>query len=495
MERIKVSIVPISESNQKLKKLLVKEFDLGENMSEKIIKNSYDRFMRHLSSNLWVVIESPYVDKMYRNSYYNYFSSQSRNSKKNCIRISLFSKKIAHKDFRSKRNNKLLNSYLGFIVIRPTPENIIGRNQLNPIAFKINNFSCCQTEIQSTVDGVKLSVKGFPHCSQDSETIRCAESALWSCMEYFGTKYPNYKPVLPSDIMDSSKAIAFERQLPSDGLDSNAISFVLKNFGFGNKVYSASVYKEFETLFSIYIESGLPIMNLLDKKNDNGHVTLGIGRKDYFSIASLRTAKKYIYKTTEILDINSIQKRYVFIDDNDPPYRIASFDTPCDYSISDSTEYKIGAFIVPLYSKIYLEASQAREFIYTYLKDEVCGLPQGTKCTLRVFLTSSRSYKDWVAKEERISYDLREIIVRTPMPKFIWVGEIGTIDSFLKKEATGLIILDSTAANVKYMNPFVLSAHSSMLISFTEQTKDIHPRTLNLDQFPIYENNLVTTKN
>lgn len=49
--------------------------------------------------------------------------------------------------------------------------------------------------------GVKLFIEGFPHSSQDSETITCAETTIWAAMEYFGTRYSDYKPVLPSTII------------------------------------------------------------------------------------------------------------------------------------------------------------------------------------------------------------------------------------------------------------------------------------------------------
>jgi hypothetical protein len=30
------------------------------------------------------------------------------------------------------------------------------------------------------------------------------------------------------------------------------------------------------------------------------------------------------------------------------------------------------------------------------------------------------------------------------MPKFVWIAEVGTIDSFLKGKATGMILMDAT---------------------------------------------------
>jgi hypothetical protein len=34
---------------------------------------------------------------------------------------------------------------------------------------------------------------------QDTETHTCAESSLWSLLNYYGSGYKNYQPLLPSD--------------------------------------------------------------------------------------------------------------------------------------------------------------------------------------------------------------------------------------------------------------------------------------------------------
>ena len=98
---------------------------------------------------------------------------------------------------------------------------------------------------------MKFEVKGFPHSSQDAETISCAETTLWALMEYFGNKYPEYRPVLPSDIIKTLKQVSSERQVPSKGLNIQQMSFALKEYGFGTRIYSRHQYgSSFENLLS-----------------------------------------------------------------------------------------------------------------------------------------------------------------------------------------------------------------------------------------------------
>jgi len=89
--------------------------------SEEEIKNSLLKYIDYLRDNLWVYVEYPYVDKVYRDSYYNYFSSKHLTYPRNSIRLSFFDGKIEKENFRRKELVSELNEkYLGFIVIRPT---------------------------------------------------------------------------------------------------------------------------------------------------------------------------------------------------------------------------------------------------------------------------------------------------------------------------------------------------------------------------------------
>ncbi|MDZ7767199.1 MAG: hypothetical protein U5K00_22765 [Melioribacteraceae bacterium] len=92
-------------------------------------------------------VEYPYVDKVYRNSYYNFYSSKLRKYRRNCIRISIFTTKINNGDFRSDKSlDTLEKHYRGFFVIRPTLPSPIGRAVISPEALSSNNFLTCTTQ-------------------------------------------------------------------------------------------------------------------------------------------------------------------------------------------------------------------------------------------------------------------------------------------------------------------------------------------------------------
>lgn len=55
------------------------------------------RLLRALRPDLRIVVEYPYVDKVYRDSFYSYFASKSIQYPRNAIRVSLFEKGMAKK--------------------------------------------------------------------------------------------------------------------------------------------------------------------------------------------------------------------------------------------------------------------------------------------------------------------------------------------------------------------------------------------------------------
>lgn len=154
-----------------------------------------------------------------------------------CLRMSFFD--IGFKkdiDFSDESNIK--DNYLGFLVIRPLIK-CIGRNVISPLAKVApkNDIRICKVSVDASCLGVKLKAEGFPHASQDNETMTCAQTTIWSLLEYYGNKYTYYHPTLPTEIESILEPFSYERQLPSKGLTYNQISVALRNLGFGPKIY------------------------------------------------------------------------------------------------------------------------------------------------------------------------------------------------------------------------------------------------------------------
>ena len=448
-------------------------------------------FINELRQELWCYVEFPYVDKVYRDSYYTYFASKLDTISRDCLRISFFSLEITDDDFRLPEGHlKLQDNYLGFTVLRPLRKGNPGRSMLAPKAFKTYNFLCELVCLETSIGGVKMQCYAFPWTSQDTESMTCAESSLWSVMEYYGNKYPERTPVLPSEIHH-----AFERPtrvIPSEGLTIAEIATALSRFGFGTCLYNSET-PEFESYLRYYIESGIPVILGLEG-TIGGHAVVSIGHevmecslveKEIDTLSASNPSPEIF----QIIDTACIKRHLVQIDDNFPPYRLAEFAQPCGY-YGDTmfSDMKITHFVVPLHKRIYLEARKAKTMFTRIINSPVFGWCTRSELKVkqiiqRIFITTGNSYKNYALKSD-MHDDLKTIIQSMNMPRFIWVAELSTKDIYLKSRSSGLILLDATGSE---------DMSSAKLIMYPGYLKILDPSgdfKVEFSDFTTYKNNL-----
>lgn len=484
-----------------LKIFLQDKFQISGKSVDRYLYDLKNRYLANLEDGLVTfLIEFPYTDKVYRDSYYHYYASKLYSYKRDCIRVSIFKKGIDHSFFRdSSKTTQLGDLYLGFFIVRPLTPALLGRNAIARSAFIHGGDLLVMTApISSAINGIKLSIKAFPHSSQDSETISCAETTLWSLMEYFGNKYPEYKPTLPSKIHEILSSRKPERQVPSNGLQLMDISFVLKKFGFGSKVYTQAEFGDkFFQLLKVYVESGIPVVTTLQGKGI-GHANICIGRRA-FNPADLATLipeeltfSDPMKEPISIFFNSRIEREFVFIDDNWGPYQTADIARPCaHYGSPDWDSCRITAFVVPLYPKVYLEAFQVENYMLSYLKNYLQKyFEEGEKLFFRMFLASSRSFKQHIALNSDLSETAREVLVSCTMPKFIWVAELSTLKLINAQKGNGLIVIDATEVNIIDNKPLILSVFQNVLTIWNDQIGELEDIPLHLENFTIYTNNL-----
>lgn len=490
MQLITTNFLTISEVPKFLDNLLEQKYQLHKYPRSSSI-NIVKKYFGHLKDNLYALVEHPYVDKVYRDSFYHYYSSKNQEYSRDCIRFSLFSEKMELSEFRSQKfHEQIKEAYLGFVIIRPTFPQVIGRSVISPEAVKENNFRICSVKVDVTANALKTSVTGFPHSSQNSETITCAETTIWCIMEYFGMRYPEYRPTLPSKISTVLASQSFERLLPSKGLTAQQISFALREFGFGVKIYSREAYGEdFIKLLKMYIESGIPVVSAIQNNMGIGHAQSIIGRTRFTDNDVDALANPIDYgNNVMVYDFEDIIVDYVFMDDNHPPYMLDKLETPSGfYPQHNWAGCEIKSFIVPLYPKIYLGAGGARTFARSVLKRYTSQLNvlKDTEVILKVFLASSRSYKDALTANDTLEPFSRELLLRLPMPKFIWVAELSTKELIKKNYINGVFILDATETTRQGLIAGLIGNYY-----ITENLNEIVQINVPLQPFSNYNNNL-----
>lgn len=448
-----------------------------------------ENFLHTLKEDLYVFLEFPYVDKLFRDSYYNYFASSHKEVRRNSIRISFFSTPITKNDFFDNKSfEKIQSSYCGYLILRPLNGNLMGRSFISPEALQNHKFICCLTSQRSSIFGLPLEVYAFPHSTQDARMMTCAETSIWSINEYFGNKYSEYALVLPHKIHAILKNTYSQRPLPSSGLTAIQISSALQQLGYAPKMYSVARNRSNENdIFSVisdYVESGIPIVLAVQGEKFGGHAMLLIGH------ANTNKSKLENLKDT-FTDAGLLRTEYVSIDDNRPPYQLLSLNKPmASYKNTTYREAKIISAIVPLYSKMYLEAPVAKKFFNTIFLDEAIGYQNAkkSKWIVRRLLTSSRSFKKWVLETLDFPDKQKRLLQEIELPKFIWIAEYMTIEDYKNDLASVMILLDATGLNNR--DSLIFARYPDKYIVVDNRTGKQNIVRATFGSVPLYRNNL-----
>ena len=428
-------------------------FVMDDRMSKDSLKDSLIENLSTLRYDLKVIIETEYVDKVYRDSYYRFFSTKLKNYYRNCVRLSFFEPSFSTiAEFMAAGVENLQQWYDGFLVVRPLASACIGRNAISKRAKLVQDYEICLAPIKATCMGAKVQVDAFPHSSQDGEYMSCAETTIWTMLEYFGNKYALYRPVLPTEVVDSLDNSAFERMTPTKGLNFQQLSLALKKHGLSTKVYYRYNYnsepEKFQELFNCYIESGFPVAVCLTSAKGGGHAVVCIGR-NMVDRPNLITQRKSIFAGSNSFTFwNSHNSNVVMIDDNYPCYQSTSFANPTQYyNVPSFQGMQISHFIVPLHCKIYLPAEIAID-ASNYLVARVLHAPDGS--CVKTFLTSNRSYREYLLTNPDFTSDQRQQYLQIELPKFVWVTEVSTPDQFTQNRTNSIILLDATGNKSSY---------------------------------------------
>lgn len=475
-QRYKIRLYLINKDEEKVDPSLINDlYKMGYTFikDDKPDVLSFYRILEMMPKPVLIVLEPYYVDMLYRDSYYHYYSEVLTEISRNCCRLSFFGMDeelyrmidefpYEHPEeilLDEKIQIELEKSFIGTVTLRPLYNRYIGRVLLDPDKLLTGKAFLRRTRTMVTIFGHGYNLKFFPHAGQDGLYTTCAEISLWMIFEYFGLQYSDYHTVLPSEFIDYNAKNNPERTLPTQGMDAITKSRILKNFGLHPKVYMLDVYKKkfesgeiaFKILFHIYVESGIPlVLSLLDDDNQHGHsvVCIGHGPINYGVLDKKST--EYIHwenSKFEIIDSSQLIDNYIIMDDNCVPYR----SRPLEELSLHNYKYKLKYFIAPLNRKVYMDAHHATKLfnilITRYLKEIVDYLDnsglESKKVVRRIYLTTGRKYKTFRTKHGK-SYFEKEFYANLPCAKFIWVMELGIAPKYREGIVFAEFVLDAT---------------------------------------------------
>src|SRR5258706_6563636 len=150
----------------------IADYDALLSLLDKEYAPSYvvDRLKVSISSGVRaILVETDYVDKDYRSTYYNYYAKKGRVYRTDCVRLHFFDELVSFSEDKLELNSpdgRPQHHYFGYIVVRPTLLATIGRSLLSPDIRKGAKGLTIQSKHKVHLLGRALEVWGFPSMDQ-----------------------------------------------------------------------------------------------------------------------------------------------------------------------------------------------------------------------------------------------------------------------------------------------------------------------------------------
>jgi hypothetical protein len=399
------------------------------------------------------VVEDEYVDGDYLADYQSYYATCFQPISRYCKRLHFFSSDFSETDFSdlvlrkvsSEKFKEFAESYLGFVVVRPLPDAVIGRTALCPYKDDPRRRFTALVRYDVHLFGLELSVESLAFQEQDSVLAACATVALWSAFqrtaEMFGTASPR-PPIITETAERVTRA---QRPIPSTGLTAEQICGAIRANGLTFDVFDG-VRSSFPLLSLLYgyLAAGIPVVLGVDIQNLGGHaITLtgfslrdtAVSSNEYFPIGTPRLPMRG----------RRIDKVYAHDDGFGPfsrlqfvPGQAASVASSASAASTVATQqipaHFLGSWrdnsglqqrltplvaIVPIYNKIRLSFLDIVPWAIRFHPLAQGSLPPGSDLEWDIALTTTAAYKSNV-HAMNLS-DLRKTSLLTVnQPRFFW---------------------------------------------------------------------------
>lgn len=415
----------------------------------------------------------------YQDYYASFFSTKDKPSYKTCTRfhffslegidlktfIKLLSEQILHKsesDFWKKH-------YLGFVMIKPIPDSLIGFTLLRTYQRTIDRTFWGTRKYKINLFGKSININALAFQQQDSILGACATMAIWSLFhKVCKTPYINLKT--SGQITKETGIIApnGNRLIPNKGLDIPQISTSITKNGLQTEVrWNNNINPSTHEIENKYDFNGYI------KKIVNAHHRLGVpiilGFAPYKSSMQELHAVTICGHSTEenhpseekhpvvgiAWEAAAITKLYVH-DDQWGPYSRIHFegndeiDTPWSFHLKTESKGISVALIIPVFPKIRISYDDIEPIILALNEIIEIGLKQYLKGDLiwDLYLQESDKFKTSILTSSVFNksneYDLSIIqhTITNRYPEFLWRAVCRVGDNKLLEfmfDATGSI--------------------------------------------------------
>lgn len=405
-----------------------------------------------------ILIESNYIDKDYRSTYYNFYAKKGLRYRPDCVRLHLFDETVSFDEATlrlSAPDDRLTDHYFGFMVLRPTGVATIGRSVMTPDVRRGAKGFIIASRHKVHVLGHTLTIHGFPSMDQHIDIAVCAHATCWSILRHYSERYNIYREYHTHDITLLAQQFDPGGFIPSRGLALSQAERVFQEAGTFPVIVAREINDPNDHAFyrqlAAYVDSGFPLFAAM---HNQGHAMAVIG---YEWRQPLNTAVPGMrYSWDEI-------KSLAVVDDNHLPY-VSVPTSPV--TGSPYTAKDIDSFIVALPEKIFYPADAFDTLVPKIFKLQgAVTLPPEDKSVIRYFVTTGSAFRRFVRDHES-EYDrqLVEAVMKLPFAQFLWIVEFATEPQWAVNQISARAVIDATASLTEHYPFWIVHSRNEALI-------------------------------
>ncbi|MBK9256060.1 MAG: hypothetical protein IPM42_11265 [Saprospiraceae bacterium] len=420
-----------------------------------------------------VVIENDYYSESFIDDYSAYYSFSRHKYSKTCKRVHFFSHLFSRESFNNfLRNYKLNtekniihNSYLGYIVVKPIPNALIGATVLKPYPATNNelgkaNLVRCYNSIREykiNLFGVAFKIKTLAFQEQDKNVSACATCAIWFALHYLSDRFkiPKLSPYFITKAA-GNQYLGSGRMFPSESLDPIQIGRAITSFNLVYELRNKNQFKNDLSAVKAFIYSynklGLPVLLGLNIPGLGYHLITIVGFKINLNFPKLNIEDKKINYLTDFMD------EFYAHDEHTGPFARVYFKNHTQFELTNykdrikerNLQKKMkridnSTFQVKINFSEDGEANVIEE--YCFVEDIIIPLPQIIRIKFEdiskelsiingfieevieenifwdVFLQESNLFKESVKFSLNYSSAEKLELLQKPLSKFVWVAK------------------------------------------------------------------------
>jgi hypothetical protein len=411
----------------------------------------FEEYFRSLSAKT-IVAEYSYVDLDFLEDYSGYYARCFDDYSRKCLRLHFFQETFSAEQFEKLLSAgdegfrvSLQNSYLGFIVLKPLPQTVVGRTCLKTYPDDNGRRFFATRVYEANLFGLPLKIETLAFQEQDSESAACATSALWSAFHGTGHRFHHTIPS-PLEITKSANALGehLTRSLPaSGGLTTQQMAKAIRSVQLD--AYIIGVQNEYllkSTLYA-YLRCLIPVLlfeAIVDISDAAKH-----RRIDYHAVAltgfSLALPLPVPFDNF-LLRASRIDKVYAHDDQLGPFSRMVfdgvktTVDGAAENSLSTSWRSSGGKegmiravpkhFIIPLYHKIRIPFPDVQDAVMSFdklivpLKKSLPSIREPLEWD--IYLTTVNELKTAILSGEYPAPKGRRELLLQELPRFLWIA-------------------------------------------------------------------------